>query len=85
MLVGEHACVILLSREKFAEFAKDAEFADVRCALPKVVSSRTLASGQGNARLARGSLAEEAAEAIDATDKDVGIGGAGLAAAAIDP
>jgi dihydrofolate reductase len=28
-------------------------------------------------------VAEEAAEALDATDKDVGIGGAGLAAAAI--
>jgi riboflavin biosynthesis pyrimidine reductase len=29
-------------------------------------------------------VAEEAAEALDATDKDVGIGGAGLAAAAIE-
>jgi dihydrofolate reductase len=61
-----------------------AEFADAWCALPKVVFSRTLDSVQGNARLARASVAAEAAEALDRTDKDVGIGGAGLAAAAIE-
>ncbi len=61
-----------------------AAFADVWRALPKVVFSRTLDSVQGNARLAEAPLAEEAAAAIDATDKDVGIGGAGLAAAAIE-
>jgi dihydrofolate reductase len=60
-----------------------AAFADVWCAIPKVVFSRTLESVQGNARLAEGSLAEAAA-AIDATDKDVAIGGAGLAAQAIE-
>jgi dihydrofolate reductase len=61
-----------------------AAFADVWCALPKVVFSRTLESVQGNARLAEASVAEEAAAALDATDKDVAIGGAGLAAAAIE-
>jgi dihydrofolate reductase len=61
-----------------------AAFADVWCAIPKVVFSRTLDSVQGNARLAEAPLAEEAAAAIGATDKDVGIGGAGLAAAAIE-
>ena len=61
-----------------------AEFADVWCAIPKVVFSRTLDGVQGNARLAEGSLAEEIAAALDATDKDVAIGGAGLAAAAIE-
>ena len=61
-----------------------AAFADVWCALPKVVFSRTLDSVQGNARLAEASLAEEAVAALDATDKDVGIGGAGLAAAATE-
>src|SRR5918994_7830889 len=61
-----------------------AEFADVWCAIPKVIFSRTLDSVQGNARLAKASVAEEAAEALDATDKDVGIGGAALAAAAIE-
>jgi dihydrofolate reductase len=61
-----------------------AEFADVWCAIPKVVFSRTLDSVQGNARLAKASVAEEAAAALDTTDKDVGIGGAGLAAAAIE-
>ena len=61
----------------------DAAFADVWCALPKVVFSRTLDSVQGNARLAEASVAEEVAAALDSTDKDVSIGGPGLAAAAI--
>jgi dihydrofolate reductase len=61
-----------------------AAFADVWCALPKVVFSRTLDSVQGNARLAEGSVAEEAAAALEATEKDVEIGGAGLAAQAIE-
>lgn len=60
-----------------------AEFADIWCAIPKVVFSHTLDRVQGNARLARGSLVEEAAAARAATDKDVAIGGAGLAASAI--
>ena len=58
-------------------------FADAWCAIPKIVFSRTLDSVEGNARLAQGSLAEEAAAALAATDKDVEIGGAGLAAEAI--
>jgi dihydrofolate reductase len=61
-----------------------AAFADVWCAIPKVVFSRTLGSVQGNARLAEGSVAEEVAAALDATDKDVSIGGAGLAATAFE-
>ena len=59
-------------------------FADVWSAIPKIVFSRTLDSAQGNARLAEGSVAEEVGAALDATDKDVSIGGAGLAAAAIE-
>jgi dihydrofolate reductase len=59
-------------------------FADVWCAIPKVVFSRTLDSVQGNARLAEGSVAEEVAAALEATEKDVEIGGAGLAAQAIE-
>src|SRR3954465_8217176 len=62
-----------------------AAFADVWCALPKVVFSRTLDSVQGNARLAEASLAEEVAAALEAADKDVAIGGAGLAAPANGP
>jgi dihydrofolate reductase len=61
-----------------------AAFADAWCAVPKVVFSRTLDSVQGNARLADASLAEEIAAALDATDKDVQIGGAGLAAQAVE-
>jgi hypothetical protein len=44
-----------------------AAFADVWCAIPKVVFSHTLDSVQGNARLAEASLAEEIAAALDAT------------------
>jgi dihydrofolate reductase len=61
-----------------------AAFADVWCAIPKVVFSHTLDSVQGNARLAEASLAEEIAAALDATDKAVSVGGAGLAAQAIE-
>jgi dihydrofolate reductase len=59
-------------------------FADIWCAIPKIVFSRTLDSVEGNARLAEASVAEEVTAALDATDKDVSIGGAGLAAAAIE-
>jgi dihydrofolate reductase len=59
-------------------------FADVWCAIPKIVFSRTLDSVEGNARLAEASVAEEVTAALDATDKDVSIGGAGLAGSAID-
>jgi dihydrofolate reductase len=61
-----------------------AAFAGIWCGIPKVVFSRTLDSVQGNARLAEASVAEEAAAALDVTDKDVSIGGAGLAAVAIE-
>jgi dihydrofolate reductase len=61
-----------------------AAFADVWCAIPKVVFSGTLDSVQGNARLAEASVAEEVDAALDATAKDVAIGGAGLAAAAFE-
>jgi dihydrofolate reductase len=61
-----------------------AEFAEIWCSIPKVVFSGTLNSVQGNARLARGSVAEEVAAVLTATDKDVEIGGAHLAAAAIE-
>jgi dihydrofolate reductase len=61
-----------------------AEFADVWSALPKVVFSRTRDRVEGNARLADGSVAEEVAAALAATDKNVEIGGAGLAGQAIE-
>ena len=64
--------------------ALGAEFADVWSALPKVVFSRTLDGVHGKARLADSSVAEEVAAALRVTDKDVEIGGAGLAAAAIE-
>jgi dihydrofolate reductase len=66
------------------ETESEVAFAEAWCAIPKVVFGRTLDSVQGNARLAKGSVAEEAAAALDANDKHVGIGGATLAAAAIE-
>jgi hypothetical protein len=45
-----------------------AQFADVWCAIPKVVFSRALDSVQGNVRLADASLAEKAAATLNATD-----------------
>jgi dihydrofolate reductase len=60
-----------------------AAFADVWRALPKIVFSRTLDRVEGNARLASGSVAEEVAATLGGTDRDVEIGGAGLAAQAI--
>lgn len=59
------------------------EFAEIWNALPKVVFSNTLDEVVGNARLARGSIAEEVAELQERSGKDVAIGGAGLAADAI--
>jgi dihydrofolate reductase len=61
-----------------------AAFADAWCALPKLVFSRTLDSVVGNARLAETSVAEEVAAALKGTDSDIAIGGAGLAATAIE-
>jgi dihydrofolate reductase len=61
-----------------------AEFADVWSALPKIVFSRRLDSVQGNARLADSSVADEVSKALDATQKDLEIGGATLAGAAIE-
>lgn len=61
-----------------------AEFADAWSALPKVVFSRTLDRVRGNARLATRPVADEVAAALDATGKDVEIGGTRLAAAAIE-
>jgi dihydrofolate reductase len=61
------------------------EFADVWAALPKVVFSRTLDRVEGNAtRLAEGSVADEVAAVLAGTDRDVSIGGAGLAGQAFE-
>lgn len=61
-----------------------AAFADVWCALPKVVFSRTLDHVSGHARLARAPVAEEVAAALAGTEGDVAIGGADLAGQAVE-
>ena len=60
------------------------EFAEIWKALPKVVFSGTLDQVVGsNTRLAQGGIAEEVAALQEESGKDVGIGGAELAAEAI--
>jgi dihydrofolate reductase len=60
------------------------EFARIWTALPKVVVSSTLQKVEGNARLATGGVAEELAAVRAQTAKDVGVGGAGLAATLVE-
>jgi dihydrofolate reductase len=62
--------------------ATEREFAGIWQALPKVVFSTTLQAVEGNARLARGGIAEELGRVRDEVDGDIAIGGAGLAAEA---
>ena len=59
-----------------------AAFADVWCAIPKVVFSRTLDGVQGNARLAEASVAEEAAAARPAPPISTSLSVAASAASA---
>ena len=56
------------------------EFAEVWSGIPKVVFSTTLKEVQGNARLARATVAEEVAELQAQVAGDISVGGAGLAA-----
>jgi dihydrofolate reductase len=61
------------------------EFARIWTAIPKVVFSTTLASVQGNARLADGDVAGEIAKLkAEPGEGVVSVGGAGLAAALIE-
>ena len=56
------------------------EFARIWKPLPKVVFSTTLEAVEGNYRLVRDGLAEEVARLKDDDGKDLGVGGATLAA-----
>lgn len=60
--------------------ATEREFAQIWQALPKVVFSNTLEEVEGNWRLVRGDPAEEVARLKEEPGKDLGVGGAGLAA-----
>ncbi len=68
----------------FPETAAEKEFARIWAALPKIVFSRTLTHVEGNARLATRSLGEEIAATRAATEMDIEIGGATLAAQALE-
>ena len=59
------------------------EFAQIWLDLPKIVFSSTLEKVVGNTRLATRGLAEEVAALKEDPGKDIGIGGAGLASAAM--
>jgi dihydrofolate reductase len=60
------------------------EFAEIWKRLPKVVFSTTLESVEGNARLARESVAVEVRRLDEQVEGDVEVGGAGLAADCIE-
>jgi dihydrofolate reductase len=60
------------------------EFARIWKALPKIVFSRTLEKVEGNARLVRDGVADEVAALKGRSDKDVAVGGAGLASTCIE-
>lgn len=64
--------------------AVEAEFAQIWQELPKIVFSDTLERVRGNARLAEGTLAEEVAALKRQPGRDLAVGGAGLASAAIE-
>jgi dihydrofolate reductase len=59
------------------------EFARIWKELPKVVFSTTLESVEGNARLARGGVAEEVAKLKEEPGKDLAVAGADLASTCI--
>jgi dihydrofolate reductase len=69
-------------REPLADYALD--FARIWKALPKLVVSRTLDTVEGNYRLIRDRVADEVAQLKLQTDKDIGVGGAGMAATLIE-
>ena len=60
------------------------EFAAIWNPQPKVVFSNTLEQVEGNARLASGDVAEEAARLKETAGGDISVGGADLAAACIE-
>jgi len=60
------------------------EFARIWKKLPKIVFSKTLEKVEGNARLVRDGVAEEAAKLKDQPGKDLAVGGAGLASTLIE-
>lgn len=62
----------------------ESAFADVWSALPKVVFSRSSPHLIGNARLATASLSEELATMRAGTHRDLEVGGAELASAALE-
>jgi dihydrofolate reductase len=67
--------------EKPSAPAYELEFARIWTSLPKIVFSRTLERVEGNARLARGEVAEEVRALKEEPGGDLAVGGAGLAAA----
>jgi dihydrofolate reductase len=60
------------------------EFAGIWQQLPKIVFSSTLDHVEGKSRLAEGTVAEEISRLREQPGKDVGVGGAGLAATCME-
>ena len=60
------------------------EFARIWKNIPRIVVSKTLEQVEGNARLARASVAEEVAKLKEQPGPDLAVGGAGLASTCIE-
>ena len=85
-LIGRRLYEMMLPWENDPAMRSDeaqSRFADIWCALPKIVFSRTLDHVEGNARLATAPLADEIA-AARTNEQDFEIGGADLAGQAIE-
>jgi len=91
--IGAHLCgrglyeVMLYwetAEEKPSAEEYEVEFARIWKGLPKIVFSKTLEKVTGNTRMAEGDVAAEVAKLKEEPGKDVAIGGAGLAAAAME-
>jgi dihydrofolate reductase len=70
--------------EGFATAEPEREWAEIWKATPKIVFSTTLESVEGNATLVRERAREEIARLKQQPGKDLGLGGAGLAASVVD-
>jgi dihydrofolate reductase len=79
-----HLCGRGLYEDMLPWGTRTGEFARIWQAIPKVVFSTTLESVQANARLAKGSVADELSRLGETPAADISVGGAGLAATLVE-
>jgi dihydrofolate reductase len=79
-----HLCGRGLYEDMLPWETREGDFAEIWKAIPKIVFSTTLASVEGNARLATASVSEELSRLAETRVDDVSVGGAGLAATLVE-